>query len=91
MIKSELRNDSNGLLIKYAIIMRSVKIMIGWYLLGAPFNRRPVKSPLEKVWSDFFLQKSVLMGRNFIPKIFWVVIGSSCRSFLQPKKRKIVL
>ena len=40
-------------------------------------NRRPVKSPLEKVQSDFFLQKSVLMALNFIPQKNWVVIGSS--------------
>ena len=46
-------------------------------------NRRPVKSPLEKVRSFFFLQKLVLMGLNFIPQKIRVVIGLSCRRFLQ--------
>ena len=52
-------------------------------------NRRPVKSPLENVRSMFFLQKSVLMGLNFIPQKFRVVIGSSCRRFLQPKSARL--
>ena len=52
-------------------------------------NRRPVKSPPEKFGRFFFLQKSVLMGLNFIPKQFRVVIGSSCRRFLQPKNARL--
>ena len=55
------------------------------------FNRRPVKSPLEKFGRILFPQKSVLMGLNFIPQKNRVVIGSSFRRFLHPKKRKIVL
>ena len=52
-------------------------------------NRHPVKSPLEKVRSIFFLQKSVLMGLTFIPQKIRVVIGSSCRRFLQPKNARL--
>ena len=58
---------------------------------NALINRRPVKSPLEKVRSDFFLQKSVLRGRNFIPEKNCVVIGSSCRRFYNKKTQNYVI
>ena len=75
----------------YGTALRDIRIWASAVGLVDGLNRRPVKSPLEKVWLDFFLKKSVLVGCNFIPKQFRVVIGSSCRQFLQPKKRKIVL
>ena len=53
-------------------------------------NRCPVKSPPENVWSDFFLQKSVLMGCNFIPKTFGSSLDHLAAVFTA-KKHKIVL
>ena len=52
-------------------------------------NRRPVKSPPEKFGLIPPPKKSVFMGLNFIPQKFRVVIGSSCRRFLQPKNARL--
>ena len=45
--------------------------------------------PWKNFGQLFFLQKSVLMGLNFIQQNFRVVIGSSCRRFLQPKNTRL--
>ena len=45
--------------------------------------------PWKKFGQIFLLQKSVLMGLNFIPHKIRVVIGSSCRRFLQPKNARL--
>ena len=58
---------------------------LNWVCLGV-IKKYPVRCPLETIRSDFPPRKSVLRGRNFIPKQFHVVIGSSCCRFSQQKK-----
>ena len=57
---------------------------VDFYLTGVLLSL-----PWKKFNRIFFLQKSVLMGLNFIPQKNRVVIGSSCCRFLQPKNAKL--
>ena len=60
------------------------------YSVDADLTGILLSLPWKKFGRTFFLQKSVLIGLNFIQQTFRVVVGSSCRRFLQPKNSKIV-